>query len=272
MSIWNRTLPLILARFIPILLVLTLSVFWVQEIKHRLSVQRQLEVNVDRLLEAETRIKETNTALNDAREKTIEAKAETQYLVRQLGERDEHIRRMLAEMIRLLSGNSDVNLGEISIPSDKESWRGVKREMESIVNQPPIIRQIAPITHRIPSSVVLQKSFALRQVEVEERGVQPVPGNVSASAEPKKSPPADSAPWGSDGRILAVNEEHHFVVVNRGLKDGVEEGASLIAYRNGRPIGELLVETAYDKISAAGFSPKKDFKFQVGDKVRPRQS
>jgi len=107
---------------------------------------------------------------------------------------------------------------------------------------------------------------------VEERGVQPVPGNVSASAEPEKSPPADSAPWGSDGRILAVNEEHHFVVVNRGLKDGVEEGTSLIAYRNGRPIGELLVETAYDKISAAGFSPKKDFKFQVGDKVRPRQS
>ena len=83
MASW-RSIPLFIARFIPIVLILTLSFFWIQEIRERTSIKQELESTTERLLEAENRIQETTSELERARQEAQEAKAETRYLVEQL--------------------------------------------------------------------------------------------------------------------------------------------------------------------------------------------
>ena len=120
----------------------------------------------------------------------------------------------------------------------------------------------------------MANNFALKQMEVEHRGIGIVPGNTSSPQEkekPVRSLAKESAKKG-EGRILAVNHDHHFVVINQGLKDGFEEGMTLVALREGKQVGELQVETTYEKISAAGFNPKKKLRFEVGDTIQPQSS
>ena len=260
MAIQTRSSLLVALRFIPVVLVLALSFFWSKEIIQRLSVQHELENSMERLLESESRVQELTQEVKHAEKEAEQAKADTRYLVRQLGERDEHIRRMLAEMIRLLSGKDDINLGEIYIPSDKESWKGVHREMENITSQPSMIRQVSNITPRPAPAPVPVKSFPLRQAKVEEKAVPTI------AAPAQKDASAIAA-----GRILAVNKPYNFVVVNRGLKDGIQKGMILIASRKGRQVGELEVETAYDKISAAGYKAEKKIDLRVGDSIQVRR-
>jgi len=45
----------------------------------------------------------------------------------------------------------------------------------------------------------------------------------------------------------------------------------LIASRKGRQVGELEVETAYDKISAAGYKAEKKINLRVGDSIQVRR-
>jgi len=262
MAIQTRSSLLVALRFIPVVLVLALSFFWSKEIIQRLSVQHELEKSMERLLESESRVQELTQEVKRAEKEAAQAKADTRYLVGQLGERDEHIRRMLAEMIRLLSGKDDINLGEIYIPSDKESWKGVQREMKNITSQPSMIRQVSNITPRLAPAPapVPAKSFPLRQAKVEEKAVPAItePAQKDASAI-------------SAGRILAVNKPYNFVVVNRGLKDGIQKGMILIASRKGRQVGELEVETTYDKISAAGYKAEKKIDLRVGDTIQVRR-
>ena len=53
------------------------------------------------------------------------------------------------------------------------------------------------------------------------------------------------------GKILVVNKEYNFVVVNIGIKDDIELGDVLTVFRNGKYVGEANIEKIYDTMSAA---------------------
>ena len=54
-----------------------------------------------------------------------------------------------------------------------------------------------------------------------------------------------------EGRVVVVNREYNFVVVDVGIKNDVEMGDFLTIFRSGKYVGEAQVEKIYDTMSAA---------------------
>ena len=59
---------------------------------------------------------------------------------------------------------------------------------------------------------------------------------------------------GLEGKVMIVNKEFNFVVINLGSKDKVSVGDEFLVSRLGKPIGDLKVEKVHEFMSAAGFA------------------
>jgi len=68
--------------------------------------------------------------------------------------------------------------------------------------------------------------------------------------------PAGSAPE-LVGEILTINREFDFIVVNLGNRDGMEEGMLIDIYRGETLLGQAVIETARENISAAAITDKE---------------
>ncbi|MCU0650664.1 MAG: hypothetical protein MUC52_00320 [Candidatus Omnitrophica bacterium] len=70
------------------------------------------------------------------------------------------------------------------------------------------------------------------------------------------------------GRVLVLNKDYKFAVINLGSKDGVTPGMIFSVQRNNKAIGELKVEKVHETMSAAGFVyPELKDKISEGDSV-----
>lgn len=56
------------------------------------------------------------------------------------------------------------------------------------------------------------------------------------------------------GKVMVVNKDYNFAVINLGSKDGVKIDDVFSVLRGGKVIGELKVEKVHESMSAAGFS------------------
>lgn len=73
---------------------------------------------------------------------------------------------------------------------------------------------------------------------------------------------------GLEGKVLVINKDYNFAVINLGSKDGVGLGDAFSIYHNDKYVGDVKVEKVHDSMSAAGFV-SEDIKDKVneGDKV-----
>ncbi len=75
-------------------------------------------------------------------------------------------------------------------------------------------------------------------------------------------PPVEKAPvsqmtvpaTGLKGKVLTINKDYNFAIINLGSKDGVKLGDIFSVYHNDAYIGDVKVEKIHDSMSAAGFS------------------
>lgn len=75
-------------------------------------------------------------------------------------------------------------------------------------------------------------------------------------------------PTGLEGKVLVVNKDYNFAVINLGTRDGVVVGNLFAVYRSNKYIGDVKIEKVHDSMSAADFISDgiKD-KISEGDKV-----
>ena len=78
-----------------------------------------------------------------------------------------------------------------------------------------------------------------------------------------------AAPKAQSGKVLVVNREFNFVVVNLGSRDGIRAGARYEILRGGQRIATAEVEKIYDNMSAANLlQEEKKSEVKEGDEVR----
>lgn len=71
-----------------------------------------------------------------------------------------------------------------------------------------------------------------------------------------------------EGKVLVVNRDYNFVVVDIGLKDDIKMDTVLTLFRDGKYVGEAKVEKIYDTMSAATISKEiKAGSIMVDDRV-----
>jgi myosin heavy subunit len=79
---------------------------------------------------------------------------------------------------------------------------------------------------------------------------------------------AAKAVKGLEGKILVVNKDYKFAVINLGTRDGVSAGSVFTVLHNNKNVGEVKVEKVHDTMSAAGFvTPDLKDKILEGDSV-----
>ncbi|MCX5699347.1 MAG: hypothetical protein NTX01_06585 [Candidatus Omnitrophica bacterium] len=72
---------------------------------------------------------------------------------------------------------------------------------------------------------------------------------------------------GLEGKVMIVNKEFNFVVINLGSKDKVSVGDEFLVSRADKPIGDLKIEKVHEFMSAAGFGAELKDLIKENDKV-----
>ena len=73
-----------------------------------------------------------------------------------------------------------------------------------------------------------------------------------------------------EGKIIVVNKEFNFAVINLGSKNNIKLGDEFSIIRDGNSIGSLKVEKVHESISAAGFDPELKELIKENDKIVKR--
>jgi peptidoglycan hydrolase CwlO-like protein len=90
------------------------------------------------------------------------------------------------------------------------------------------------------------------------------PVTKKSAAETKRRPSTST----SEGKVLVINREYNFAVINLGSKDGVAIGDVFYVYHNSKYIGDITLEKIHDSMAAAGFaSSAMKNKIAEGDRV-----
>jgi len=89
---------------------------------------------------------------------------------------------------------------------------------------------------------------------------------VRSQPEAEKESAKDQAQV-SSGRVLAVNPDSNFVVIDMGSSSGVKNGDSFNIYRDGKSIGLIEVIQVRGNISACDIK-KKSTAFRIGDSIK----
>lgn len=58
-----------------------------------------------------------------------------------------------------------------------------------------------------------------------------------------------------NGRILEINREYNFVIVNLGKEDGVKKGMVFLVYRDKRLLGRVEAEDVFNDMSSCNILP-----------------
>ncbi len=254
----NRSSYLMIARILPIVLILSAGFFWKYEKQIRLQAEKRLKTVSEQLVKSQA-------DLAEAKQEAEAANNEKRFLIQQMGERDEHIRRLLAEMIKLLSGSGSVDLGEVMVRTQQPgAWDGVQNELRNITAQSPMSAGSAAAMMKAPAA-------GLRQVQVEQQAMPAVMQQAAIAAAPVATPAPtkffDSLKE-SGAQVLTVNEQHRFVVLSQGSQNGLKQDSKFDLFAGDRKIGRVQIGTLYERISTASILEGDARSFREGSSVR----
>jgi len=85
----------------------------------------------------------------------------------------------------------------------------------------------------------------------EDNGVSGQAAGSTSREQPKEKARVSSL---LEGKVLVVNKDYNFVVINLGSKDGVNAGDVFVLYHNNKYIGDIKVEKIHESMSAADFT------------------
>ncbi|MBL7084969.1 MAG: hypothetical protein ISS43_02535 [Candidatus Omnitrophica bacterium] len=168
--------------------------------------------------------------LDHAQLELIQLKDQAQLLERQLDEREKDYQVILASV-----EGKDAQLNQLEIDLTNE-----KKQRTSLADTLAQLRE---------SYDSLEKELEEARANVEnlKERITRFPAKTGVElkkivVKPKKK---------LSGKVLVVNTEFHFVVINLGKKDGISIGDEFAVYDGSKEIGRVQVEKVYDAMSTA---------------------
>ncbi len=145
-----------------------------------------------------------------------------------------------------------------------------KKQLEAAKNvvipaatpDPELLKKVADAEAKAAEQMALLKA-AQAKADSAEKQVSSLEADASRRAASALRP-------GLEGRILVVNPNWNFVVLNIGDRQGVVTGASMIVKRGGAAIGKVKITSVEPSTSIADVQPGtlgKNFAIQPGDVV-----
>lgn len=164
------------------------------------------------------------------------------------------------------------------LKTDLDKQKGVKRELEDKLaqaqnNLEKMQAQLTDLESKRTDLETKIKDLEAQAKEVQNKDVEL--GKIVVNPESEGSLPSVNAQeqrapeaTGLEGKVLVVNKEYNFVVINLGNSDGINTDDIFSVYHNHNYIGDIKVEKVHDSMSAAGFvSIETKDKISEGDRV-----
>ncbi|MHB8154962.1 MAG: hypothetical protein ACYDFR_02785 [Candidatus Omnitrophota bacterium] len=252
-------LPILIVLFI-ISLIIAGGVFYFYQQEHEKNIQLQVQIEElnTRQRITEGKLSETKKLVTEFQLKFQEAKAKVELLINELAQE---------KTVRLEASNK---LNQIS--ADLEQQKVLRQDLEKRLNQSEADGKAIKDQIKIMAK---EKMDLVDKIKNLESGVNDVElGKVVVNTEktsanqPTKWPAkatnnepvklekkiGSSVNKPLEGKIIVVNKEYNFAVINLGSKDKVNVGDEFVISRAGKLIGDLKVEKVHEAMSAAGFT------------------
>jgi hypothetical protein len=269
MSQRSSAVTIILVSSIIITLVLAAGGFYLFQ-KEKLRTQ-ELEVRIEDLNKkqaaAENELQNSKRQITQFQLKLDESKGQIQSLSADL------------ELQKKDSQESQARLEQVKIDLAEQKQLRQDLEKKLGIAQDEIRRAMVQIKDMDSQKGLLEakvKELESKSQEVELGKIVVTPDGSSmqqgkdeyAPASPVEKTPKGTQILGLQGKVLVVNKEYSFAVINLGAKDGVDVADEFSIFHDNKYLGEVKIEKVHDSMAAAGFldSGMKD-KVSEGDLV-----
>lgn len=224
-----------------------------------------LSVELDALkaerAELDREIKYKNDLVNNLSLELARAKNNTKFVSDQLSKVTGENTNLRDQVRRLVSAKSALEKSIVRVSKDKDQMSKQLVQSESLIQSK--INEIWEIKDS------LDQTFKSSTQENKSSASEVVLPPIVVSAAGRNAVPFDSGVTspGFNGKVVSLNQDNNFVIVDIGEKDGVRMGDTLSVYRDAKYIARLEVIQVRNDI-AAGDIKDQWSKIQVGDIVR----
>ncbi|MCK9431920.1 MAG: hypothetical protein PHQ84_00765 [Candidatus Omnitrophica bacterium] len=274
-------LPVLIALTV-ISLILAGGFFYLYQGEHAQNIQLKAQVS-----DLEKRQRLTSDQLEEAKKKAAE-------LSLRLQETKDKMDSLTSELAVEKSAHAETSGKLDQSRSDLERQKSLREDLEKRLNQiqdesrqareqlNDIQRQKTDLEEKLKNMEKGPGGVELGTVVVNPDGSPAAAEQVSAASAPQapvakdrkpsraqKAPVEESAPvaGGLEGKVMIVNKEFNFAVINLGSKDKVAMGDEFVVSRAGKTIGEIKIEKVHEFMSAAGFPAGMGDLIKENDKV-----
>lgn len=206
-------------------------------------------------LEIAARLNTTLQIQEDLQGKIAALEGEKEIFLAQIRDQKERIAHLQGKM---LAGSSDEFVGRKMVDSLKRELGRIKEERmeleQKLMTADQTIQKLQSQSQKVQ---LAGGTVELPPIVVGSRS--PLPDSeMTVSARTSGAP---------DGKILTVNQEHGFVIIGLGEKNGVKPGMKFKVLREGQEVGNVEVIEVRGNISAADVKEIRTAGFQADDQV-----
>jgi K+/H+ antiporter YhaU regulatory subunit KhtT len=266
-----RSVILVLIIIISLALAGGVFVLLQQELTKNIQLVTQLEDVKAKQQAAEARVEESKKMITGLEAKIQEAQGRVDALTKDL-EKEKAAKQEALQQIG-------------KYKSDFESQKSLRNELEQKLTQAnedykkaaSQLKELGAKRTELESKVKdLEEKIKQQEVSAETDGVEL--GKIVVNSETGQAilaPGADgtqqATPSGTavlEGKVLVINKEYNFAVINLGNKDSITVGSTFGVYHDETYLGDVKVEKVHESMSAAGFaSVDVKNKISEGDRV-----
>ncbi len=224
-----------------------------KERARNLALQGELE-------EIKTRLKVTETNLQDYKKKSSDLEVKLQLA-------EENINKLNSGLQEEKTAKQEALAKIDQLKTDLEQQKALRSDLEKKFNQAQ--KDVEGIQAQLKELGSKKAELEAKVKDLEERsqGVELGKIVVNPETQPSAQPPVEEAkakPQAKaktqkalvpalEGKVLVVNRDYNFAVINVGSKDGVGIDNVFSVYHDNKYIGDVKIEKVHDSMAAADF-------------------
>ncbi len=228
-----------------------------QEKQTNARLTKDLMVLEDEKKTAENKIKELTRSLNETRDNLKDSETRIVSITGELDNEKKAKNEAVGEVGRLKNeleqvkntkSQLEVKLkeGEINLNKAREELNAIKTVKESLDQK---VKDLEAKTESVQLDKIVISGQPKKTVEPEVKALPSPTETVEENKVEKLA--ALTSEVKKEGKVLVVNAEYDFIVVNLGNKDGVSVGDVLNINRKNKEIGQAKIEEVRDTMSVA---------------------
>lgn len=249
------------------------SSFYLYQKEHAKNIQLQEQISQlgDRQQATEKRLEDAKKTASELTLKLQEASSKVDTLTKELSqgkaaftEASNKLEQFKSDLAQQKTLRQDL---ENKLKETQDEGKQIKEQLKIVQQQKVELEEKFKNMEAGSGGVELGKVVVNSGVPIVDNTAK---GKSKAKAAKQKIAAPAVNPAVPDSKIMIVNKEFNFAVINLGSRDGVSVGDEFSITREGKYIGDLKVEKVHDSMSAAGFIPELKDLIKENDKITPK--